>query len=175
MADSRELWNRLEILLETAVVAASGCGVPVSSSAIEYDEQVMDECDCSSGTGHAFIRVNRIFPTATRNASFPQQALQPSNCPVPLAAEIRLGIWRCVANLDNNSRGPSPDQRTEDSRMLLTDASLLYSVLMSHNPVWSNFPVVIRDWTQLPMQEGACSGGFWTAFIDVDLCTCGPD
>jgi hypothetical protein len=175
MADSRELWNRLEILLETAVVAASGCGVPVSSSAVEYDEQVMDECDCSNSTGHAYIRVNRIFPTATRGGSFPQQALQPTNCPAPLAAEVRLGIWRCVANLDNNGGGPSPENRTEDARQIIVDSSLLYNVLMSHNPVWSIFPVTIRDWTQLSAQEGSCSGGYWTFYIDVDLCSCGPE
>lgn len=174
MADTRELWNRLEVILDLAVAAVSGCGQLVPSSSVEYDDQVMDECDCRDGTGHVYVRVNRIFPTGVNGVRFPQQSLQPTNCPGELAAEIRLGIWRCVANLDSQNRGPGYAQRTADARKIIVDASVLYNVLLSHNPVWANFPLVIQGWTQLNQSEGACSGGYWTFYADAALCDCGP-
>lgn len=174
MADSRELWNRLEILLELAAVAVSGCGDPVSSWSVEYDDQVMDECDCENSTGHLFARVARIYPSGTNGSRFPQPSLAPNNCPVQLAADVDLGIYRCVANLDDNGAGPTPRRRAEDALRIARDASVLYNVLLAHNPVWANFPVVIRQWTPIESQ-GSCAGGKWSVSLDVDLCVCGPD
>lgn len=161
----RELWNRLTVILETAVTTVSGCGYPVDSSAVEYGEISWDDC-CDEG--HAFIRVVRMNVTNP----FPQATLAPVNCHMEVGALVELGILRCVANLDAEARAPSASEREADSLQITRDASILFNVIHGLGDDVGNFPPVIDHWEPLG-PEGACAGGAWQFWIDVALCECG--
>lgn len=166
MSHPREEWNRLTTLLDAAAVAVSGCGVPVGRVGAVHGAVVWDEC-CE---GFLFIRVvNTSLTTA-----FPQASQVPTNCSSTLATLVELGILRCAPVLDNNGLAPSAQAQSDFAREMIRDKSILYDVLMSHNPDWSNFPIVITSWTPLDI-EGGCGGGAWQFYIDVALCPCGPD
>lgn len=172
MTVQRELYNRVELLLLDLVAAVSGCGDPVSSWAIEHDENEMTECDCPVSLGHAFARVVRVFPTGISGAPFPQAASVSLNCAHQLGALIELGIYRCVASLDANGNPPDSITRTDESARQIRDMSAIYATIQRNaRPNWSKFPIVLQQWTPVGTQ-GGCAGGFWTLFIDVALCEC---
>lgn len=175
MTSQRELFTRVEFLLLEVVAAVSGCGDPVSSWAVEHDENEMTECDCPGSTGHAFARVARIFPTGVPGAQFPQQSSVPLNCAHQIGALVELGIYRCAATLGPNGEAPDPDTRTAESERQVRDASVVYRTITANaKPNWAKFPIVLQPWTPVATQ-GGCFGGFWSFYIDVALCQCGPE
>lgn len=166
VASSLEIWNRLTTLLNVAVVAVSGCGVPVGRSGIVHGEAVWDEC-CE---GYLYLRVVQTNPMDP----FPSPTQAMTNCPIQLGSLIEIGILRCAPMMDHNGRAPSAAAQTAFAKEIIVDKSILYDVLISHDPDWSNFPIVITSWTPLDIQ-GDCGGGAWQFYLNVVLCPCGPD
>lgn len=166
MANPREEWSRLNTLLDTAAVAVSGCGYPVSRIGVVHGEVVWDEC-CE---GYLYIRVMQN----TRANPFPQASTAPTTCSLIPTAQVELGILRCAPVMDDNGVAPSAAEQSEFAQTAIRDKSILYHVLMSHYPDWAKFPVVIDKWTPLNIQ-GGCGGGAWQFYIDVALCPCGPE
>ncbi len=165
MANPREEWNRLDVLLETATAAVSGCGVPVGRSGVVHGNVVWDEC-CE---GYLFIRVVRTnvanpFPTATQT---------PSDCTLELATLVEMGILRCAPVMDDNGNPPSAQAQSDFAEEVIRDKSILFHVITNHNPDWAHYPTVIDSWNPLGI-EGGCGGGAWQFFVDVALCPCGP-
>lgn len=165
MAGPRELASRIQVLLDLAAVAVSGCGAPVDTTVIETGDVAWDNC-CNNGIIYA--KVDRINPSE----NFPQLTLVRTGCPSGLAAYVELGILRCTPGVDSQGVAPTPAVRTEVSLDVIRDASALYNVLIAHTPDWSNHPAVIEQWRPLGPQ-GNCVGGAWFFYLDVCLTTCG--
>lgn len=166
MANNREEWNRLTIILDAATVAVSGCGVPVAKSGIVHGEVMWDEC-CE---GYLFMRVVQTDLVE----QFPQASQPVTRCTQSLASLVELGILRCAPMVDDNGNPPSDAEQQEFAYDTIVDKSILYNVLRNHNPDWANYPVVITSWVPLG-PEGGCGGGAWQFWIDIVLCPCGPD
>lgn len=165
MTHPREEWNRLNTLLDTAAVAVSGCGYPVSRVGIVHGTPVWDEC-CE---GYLYARVVRN----SLSNPFPQESTSPTQCSLIPTAQAELGILRCAPVISDNGVPPSAQEQSDFAKAMIRDKSILFHVLLDHHPDWSNFPVVIAGWTPLDIQ-GGCGGGAWQFYVDVLLCPCGP-
>lgn len=166
MAGQRELWSRLTTLLDAVSVAVSGCGAPVAYASVVHGTPVWDEC-CE---GFLYVGVERTTPTDT----FPGASTAPTNCDIDLAVTVSIGILRCAPVMDSNGNAPSADELTAFTKEMIRDKSIIYNVLVSHDPDWAHYPSVIDSWSPLEIQ-GGCGGGAWRFYIDAALCECGPD
>jgi hypothetical protein len=162
MVRPRETWNRLNTILDDVVGALNLYGTPVSSQTIEIGEPTWDYC-CDFG--HAYIRIIRINAVNP----FPQQTLEVRPCPSDMGALIGVGVLRCASTLDINGNPPTPEVITDEAELNTSDMSIVYSVLVNHNPDWANNLVVLDTWNPLT-PEGGCSGGEWQAWIDIAIC-----
>lgn len=161
----RELWNQLTTILNTAVFAVSGCGVPVSKIAIVNGNLAWDEC-CE---GYLFMRIVRTDVVDP----FPQAAQTPSICAATLGTLVELGILRCAPMMDDNGNLPSDAVQSAFALEIIIDKSILFHVIRDYNPAWSNYPLAISGWTPMG-PEGGCGGGAWQFWINAVLCPCGP-
>jgi hypothetical protein len=166
MVISCELSRQLTTLLDTAVVAVSGCGVPVNLYGIVHGDVVWDDC-CE---GYLFVRVVRTNVVDT----FPQPTQVPTDCVLKLATLVELGILRCAPMMDSNGNPPSVEAQTEFALDMIRDKSIIFNLIKNYNPDCANYPAVIDSWNPLPI-SGGCGGGAWQFFINVVLCQCGPD
>ena len=165
MVSQRELWNRLTTLLDAASVAVSGCGEPVEHVGIVHGTPVWDEC-CE---GFLYIRILQTTPTN----EFPNAFAAPTNCDLQLVMQAEMGILRCAPVMDDNGNAPSASAQTAFVKTVVRDKSILYNVILDHQPDWANYPPVITTWSPLEI-EGGCGGGAWQFYLDVVLCDCGP-
>lgn len=165
MSNNREEWNRLTLILNAASIAVSGCGVPVDKTGIVHGAIVWDEC-CE---GYLFLRV---IQTNVTNP-FPQPSETPTTCVRILGTQVEIGILRCAPMMDDNGNPPSDAVQSAFAYEMIVDKSILYNVLVNHNPDWAAYPLVIGSWNPLDI-EGGCGGGTWSFWIDVTLCDCGP-
>ena len=131
----------------------------------------MDYCDSVSaeGNGQAWVRVNRIYPAGAR---FPVQSFEVTPCKIPSwGVELVMGVYRCVAVLDDAGNPPTCDQITADATKLLSDAAAMRLAAVCCFPEGADTIAVVGDYQPLGPQ-GGCAGGALS--ITVQFCECCP-
>lgn len=116
------------------------------------------DCECAGGQGQAWVRVARIYPTGAR---FPSQTfdIQPCQQAVPSwAVELVMGVYRCIATIDDEGRPPDCAQVTDDAVALMSDAAAMRQAAMCCFPDGGDTAVVVGEYTPIG-PSGGCGGG----------------
>jgi hypothetical protein len=146
-------------ILNTALSAllsnlADSVGGPVARAVIAPGAAAAaDGCcydDAAGLSGQAHVRLSRLYPS-TR---FPQPDATYSRMPTMLAAEIELGVYRCVAGLDDGGNPPPPDEVTADAVRALDDVAALQKTALG---TFGRTPVVLGQVVTLG-PGGYCAG-----------------
>ncbi|MBP2703524.1 hypothetical protein JOL79_06890 [Microbispora sp. RL4-1S] len=147
---------------------------PVCVCCLAPGPEPADCCTCPGGEGRAWVRVTRIFPTSAR---FPLPAVDPGRCATDgsYAVELELGVYRCVATIDDDGTPPSCDQRTADAVKLLDDAAAMrraVSCCFPRTELGRGRAVVVGEWRPIA-PEGGCAGGALLVTVESGDC-CPP-
>jgi hypothetical protein len=139
--------------------------VPSRASLYPGGEVAWDECDCN---GQLWVRLQTVLPAGLGQQQAGGQ-IQP--CGVPAwAAQIGVGIIRCVASIDDSGEPPDPVQLTQDTLQASADRQIIMETMGCI--VRPNLEkLVVMNWLPLgPM--GGCAGGEWTFQVQVTNCMC---
>lgn len=145
-------------------------GGPVCHCCVYPGRQVPVDycCDCpTGGEGQAWVRVERIYPTSGR---FPARATRPEPCGGggAWAVELVMGVYRCVATLDDAGNPPPCDRIFADAEKLLSDAAVMRAAASCCFPTGETESVP-GDYEPLD-SDGGCGGGVMSLLVRFDEC-----
>ncbi len=107
-------------------------------------------CQTAEGLGMAWVRVTRRY----LSTAFPAPDSTPGACRTgQLAVECELGVYRCVATLDDRGEPPSPAEVTADALAADADACALANAV--NRLSWTH---VRGAWVPAG-PSGGCGGG----------------
>lgn len=164
----------MAVNLDTAVLPLAeellGCFCPLLAETVGG----MPECGCCLSLGpavadveHAWVRVVRIYPSGGR---FPAQAFDVESCPAnEWGVELELGVFRCVATIDDDGRPPSCDQVRRDVEVQLDDAAAMRQAV---NCCFADDDrlMVVGPWEPIPPQGGMAGGRMTVTVLIGDCC-----
>lgn len=134
--------------LEAAGGPACFCGLYPGPVALA------DWCSCKGrgqGCGQAFVRLDRIYPSA----NFPNPDPAAATCTTVLAAVLEVGIFRCIpvprpdGSMDPTAVVQQALQQAEDAMTLFKAAVCCSSITRRDHSIG----------TWLPVNAGDCGGG----------------
>ncbi|MFF3665470.1 hypothetical protein [Microtetraspora malaysiensis] len=128
-------------------------------------------CDCGAGQGQAWVRVAKIFPAAAR---FPEQSFAVESCASrSWGVELEVGVYRCVATVDDEGNPPSCEQVEHDAAVILDDAAAMRRAVACcfADGEHGNRDLVVGEWTPIG-PSGGCGGGSMTVTIQAYDCAC---
>jgi len=122
------------------------------------DNASWDLCECGDGScGKAWVRLGSAFPYET----FPAASLQ-SQCELPVAYTVEVGIMRCMPTMELDGSAPEADVVSDVALGIAIDQAAL---LRAINCCQSSHIKSVEAWQPLgPL--GACVGGVWTLYVD---------
>jgi hypothetical protein len=149
----------LQVLLTTALDALTealagtvggpcGRAVIAPGSVVPADGCCAEEADEMSGQAH--VRLSRLFPSRV----FPQPDAAYSRAPSLLAAEVELGVYRCVAGMDDAGYPPTPEEVTADAVRALDDLAAMRRTALE---TFGRTPVVVGASSPVG-PNGYCAG-----------------
>lgn len=154
MAGLLGIWD-LEALLVCAVEALTDAGLDVPATVVAAAGTEVPVDDCCEGLLYA-----RVIQQHVSMANYPlYTGPDPNGCGSQFAAQVGLGIWRCVTGLAAMEQGEAPTavEQTADTARALADAKALLAAICcaeGRPDVWT--PVGAA---------GGCVGGEWTLWI----------
>jgi hypothetical protein len=164
-----------DALLACLCAAVADTGNPVCACCVHPGLSTpMDYCDCecsSGGNGQAWVRVNRIYPAGAR---FPQQSFEVEPCKIPSwGVELVMGVYRCVATLDDDGRPPTCDQVEADATKILLDAAAMrVAAVCCFGTAEEDRTAIVGEWSPIG-PNGGCAGGFMSVTVQFYDC-CPP-
>lgn len=122
------------------VVVAPASAVPADGCCVDVDG--------SYGQCHA--RLARLYPSRR----FPAPDAGWSPAPLEFAAEIELGVFRCVSGLDDQGEAPAVEEMAADTAVAMDDVAAMQATALA---VFGRM-VVLGQYTPLG-PSGYCAGG----------------
>lgn len=125
-------------------------------------------CECpGAGEGQAWVRIDRIYPTSGR---FPARATQAEPCGAGggWAAELVMGVYRCVSTLDDQGNPPPCERIWADAEKLSSDATAMRIAAVCCFPE-EGVQSVPGEYEPLE-SEGGCGGGTMSVLVRFDEC-----
>lgn len=144
---------------------------PVGRKAISPGLPAVDEC-CD---GFLYVRLGAMFPTGN---PFPQVDSRPGTCkPTMIGSTIYVGVYRCIAVIDDNGVAPTAAEITADGEAMVEDASILLEAIkccvagLVDDQDTNALALSLGTW--LPLEpDGGCAGGEWPVTIGHGTCGC---
>lgn len=129
-------------------------------------------CECDGGQGQAWVRVARIYPIIV--GRFPNQMFEPTRCDThrAWAVELELGVYRCLATLDDDGNPPTCEQLEHDAQMIADDAAAM-RVAARCCFAGRDRDMVMGAWAPIG-PSGGCGGGSMTLTVQAWDCECPP-
>lgn len=117
-----------------------------------------DYCgECSSRKcGMAYVVLDSMYPSD----SLPNPSLTPQHCGSPLAVTFRVGVLRCVPQMEEDGSLPNEEELLEAGLAIVADAAAIWSVVSC----CLDEDVFVGQYTSLG-PEGGCAGGEWTVTV----------
>ncbi|REF00618.1 hypothetical protein [Thermomonospora umbrina] len=105
-----------------------------------------------------WVRLQRIYPTTS---PWPQEATTPLPCSAggAWAAELVMGVYRCVAAVDDNGDPATCEQVFNDAEKLLSDAAAMRQAALCCFPATEEGPDVLAGEYRPIGPNGGCGGG----------------
>lgn len=148
------------ILTKVLSTVENGLSSPPGMTIVQPGSDVADDGNCQ---GQLWIRVVDATPIFKKNV--------PGVCPYGYQITVAVGIFRCIATINDRGRAPSPDQITMDGINAVTDMVEIARSLQCLEPadIDSNVQKAnVGNWTPLG-PEGNRAGGEWQYVIQTDL------
>lgn len=166
-------------VLECASLALERYDIPTAKNFISAGGEVpWDNCCVAEdgSNGQLWVRMVDFHPTGP----FPAQERQITPCtPIMMAAQLGVGVLRCVSTVNDQGQFPSAAEMTADGLAMTMDASTILEALkccvgpMAEDDESPVLKVGINTWLPLGAQ-GGCAGGEWTIWVGLGSCRC-PD
>lgn len=137
-------------------------GGPVCWCGLWHGEPVpWDYCDaCASDRcGMGYARVIGAFPYDT----FPTITLD-QTCRKPLGYMIEIGVMRCFPIMEEDGSLPQPDNVNDAVITAYDDMEAMRRALLCC--AMTGVEVWLGEYA--PVNEGGCSGGTWSAYINLE-------
>jgi hypothetical protein len=111
-----------------------------------------------------------MFPATAR---FPQQSFDVANCDNrSWAVELEMGVYRCLATLDDEGNPPSCQQIEHDAAVILSDAAAMrQAAVCCFRPGDGGRDVVVGEWAPVG-PSGGCGGGVMSVTVQGYDCGC---
>lgn len=159
-----------QILLDCVVETLAIGGLPVRRAGLVPGRDVAwdDCCGDASGEGQAWVALGEIRPQPSPNAGATQ------SCSWEYAADLLIGVMRCVPSLGQNGEIPAAGDLDDAASKLFRDASLVRSAILC---CWVERARLDRgDWEigrYTPLgPQGACAGGQTLVTVRFSDCGC---
>lgn len=119
------------------------------------------DCDCTGGSGQAWVRVQRLDPAATGNR-IPMKKCQPMR----VRAWLEAGVYRCAPTVaDDGTSAPTCEQRSDSAWGFLADARALRRAVACCDALRDR-PLEFMSEEPVGML-GGCSGVYVTFTVDL--------
>lgn len=139
-----------------AKLAETEKGKPCFCGLVGGQQAIADHCACNakSECGQAWVRLVSIYAYDTQ-VTTPARA---AACNSPLAAQIELGVYRCIPTMAADGTPPSVVEQTNQVLGQVADAAAMVAAMACCDAVTQRTHVI---GTYSPRDSGDCGGGVW--------------